>query len=287
MTLEADSAHPHIPATFSSLLLVNECLLDEQRTRAFRAAIRQVVRPGDVVVDAGTGSGVLALFAAEAGAAKVYAVEVDERVVSTVRANVNASRYADTIEVVHADLLRFRLDAPVDVVIMEMLDTGLIAELQAPALNALRSSGVIGPQTRVIPQQVSCHAELIEYDFEFYGFAMRHVVQARNAGVDQRVRRRLAKRIVYQELDLQSLVTSLVNHTAAICIDQSGSVNAVRLETHTLLCEGQALWETSDMNMPVIVPVPALGVERAELVWFSLSYTAGGGYDSLRLSVTK
>ena len=74
-------------------------------------------------------------------------------------------------------------ETPVDVVVMEMLDTGLLAELQAPALNALRENGVIGPHTRVIPEPAALYAESIEYDFD--GFAMPYVIQARNAGVEK------------------------------------------------------------------------------------------------------
>ncbi len=50
-------------------------LNDRARTSRFLAAIREVVRPGDVVVDVGTGTGVLAIAAARAGARHVYAVE--------------------------------------------------------------------------------------------------------------------------------------------------------------------------------------------------------------------
>jgi predicted RNA methylase len=61
-------------AVFSNLLLVDECLLDAKRVREFKSAINKSVRPGDIVVDAGTGSGIIALIAARAGAKKVYAL---------------------------------------------------------------------------------------------------------------------------------------------------------------------------------------------------------------------
>jgi hypothetical protein len=48
---------------------------DQQRTQSYIAAIKRVVRPGDVVVDLGTGTGVLAIAAAQAGARHVYAIE--------------------------------------------------------------------------------------------------------------------------------------------------------------------------------------------------------------------
>ena len=66
---------------FESIIQHRSMLADQVRMSAYQRALHQVVKPGDVVVDIGTGSGILAYFALQAQASRVYAIERDREVI--------------------------------------------------------------------------------------------------------------------------------------------------------------------------------------------------------------
>src|SRR6185436_4184585 len=55
--------------------ILGQYLSDTARLSAFRAAIQEVVKPGNIVVDLGAGTGVLGLLACRAGAKRVFSIE--------------------------------------------------------------------------------------------------------------------------------------------------------------------------------------------------------------------
>ena len=55
-------------------------VIDERRTRPYVEALKRTVKPGDVVLDIGTGTGFFAFLAAQLGAARVYAIEPDDAI---------------------------------------------------------------------------------------------------------------------------------------------------------------------------------------------------------------
>ena len=73
---------------------------DSVRTEAYKKAIFETVA-GLVVVDVGAGTGILSIFAAEAGAKHVYAIEASD-IVKVCRDQVRSRGLNSKIEIIHA-----------------------------------------------------------------------------------------------------------------------------------------------------------------------------------------
>lgn len=113
-------------------LLVHQqnMLQDTVRTGTYRQAIMD--NPSDfsgaVVMDVGTGSGILAFFAIQAGARKVYAVEASG-MAERARALLEANGYgSDRIEVIKGAVEEITIPEPVDIIISEPMGFLLVHE---------------------------------------------------------------------------------------------------------------------------------------------------------------
>lgn len=84
-----------------------ELLRREDRTAALYDAVRRTVRPGMRVLDAGTGTGILAIWAAQAGAKQVVAVDSSHS--DLARALLKQNRCDETVDFVSADLRQLPL----------------------------------------------------------------------------------------------------------------------------------------------------------------------------------
>lgn len=147
-------------------------LADRTRTEAHRHAIFETVKPGDVVLDIGTGTGVLAFFACQAGARRVYAVEMGE-VVELAKLLCLNNGFKDRVTFIHGLSTRVELPERVDVL---MTDIGGTFALQAGPLDLLidartrflKDGGAIIPRSIelfVVPVELP---EIYEREVEFW-----------------------------------------------------------------------------------------------------------------------
>ncbi len=151
------TAEPDLSATGYGAASVHVAMLEDRaRTEAYRAAIREVVRPGDVVVDLGTGTGVLAVLAAEAGASRVYAVEASG-IADLAQEVVTANGLGDRIRLVRGWSTQVELPERADVLVSELigsdpLDEGIL-EMTADARRRL-----LLPGARLVPSRIEIFA---------------------------------------------------------------------------------------------------------------------------------
>ena len=100
-------------------------LNDTSRNKFYDDAIA-LAAPGKIVVDIGTGTGILSILAARAGAKKVYAVEQDQARAEYSRAMFERVGLGNVIEIVHDDFLNTNI--PADIYVSETINTQIFGE---------------------------------------------------------------------------------------------------------------------------------------------------------------
>ncbi len=125
-------------------------LSDRVRLDAFRAAIAEVVQPGAIVVDLASGTGILGLFACQAGAARVYAIEQDGTI-EIARAVALANGVADRIHFLHGHSSRVVLPERADVIACDQIghfgiETGIVADAIDARARFLKPGGRFVPE---------------------------------------------------------------------------------------------------------------------------------------------
>ncbi len=109
-------------------------------TRLALVLLEEHVRPGDRVLDLGTGSGILAVAAARLGAAEVLALDVDAAAVAVARETVSLNGLAGAVEVARGGI--GSAVPPYDVVAANVFPNVLIG-LAPDLAAAVRGGGVL------------------------------------------------------------------------------------------------------------------------------------------------
>ncbi|SFT72723.1 methyltransferase domain-containing protein [Paraburkholderia aspalathi] len=129
---------------------------DRLRMTAYEAAIKCAVRPGDIVVDLGTGTGILAHWACEAGARRVYGIECSHSVLEMAKQRLAQAGYENRFIGIHALSYAVELPEKADLIISEII--GNIGDNEdCTAILADARRRMLAPGGRMLPQNIATY----------------------------------------------------------------------------------------------------------------------------------
>lgn len=136
-----------------------DMLFDSTRVSAYRNAIQSVVKPGDVIADLGSGTGVLTFLCLQAGAARVHAIE-RSNVILWARELSERNGFADKVAFHNCDAREAVLDEQVDVIVSELMGHLAFEEGMAETI-AVAKERILKPGGISIPQSVTLRTALV------------------------------------------------------------------------------------------------------------------------------
>jgi predicted RNA methylase len=270
-------------ATPFPMLQAASLLSHRTRIKKFQQAIAKIVKSNDHVIDLGTGSGVLAIIAAQQGA-KVTAIDANSESLRYAKEAAEKNKFSDRIEFVHTHFQDFKPEEKADLVICEMLSSVMLIEQQIPA-SRYAVKHLLKPSGRIMPEHVTLFVVPVKNDilwnrFEVEDLSFPRIPQTAEKGqsVDLADLKELAK------FDLTTLKENedKIDRHLDFEIRQEGTVHGLVGMFESKLCENIVL-NMSDGWRELFMPLPKpIKVSKGDNLNLRISFNPGQ-FDSLTI----
>jgi SAM-dependent methyltransferase len=260
-------------------------LADQMRIAAFRHALDEAVKPGDVVLDLGAGTGILGLLACQAGAKRVYAIE-QGGMIELARQLCQANGFQDRVVFIKGLSTQVNLPERVDVVVADQIgwfgfEAGLLKYFRDARRRFLKPDGVM------IPSRVDLYVAPVEYP---QGFETIEFWNNGAAGFDFRAVRTVAVNTVYPvkfgsehllasptsiaSLDLSTAIPNSLQLETSVVADKPGILHgiggwfAARLSANVVITNGPRVTDSINRRnvfLPIDRPVPLAQGDRIQI----------------------
>jgi protein arginine N-methyltransferase 1 len=291
------------PRGFADPAIHIAMLQDVERTRAFLDTIRESVRADDVVLDIGTGSGIFAVAAAQAGAKRVFAVEATA--IADVASDVfEKNGVADKVELMRGWSTMIDLPEKASLAVSEIVGNEPLSERILEVFLDARKRH-FRPDARSIPSKLKLAVALLGPDgdkeraqagvswVDAYGVDLSPLKltadsdpsfkEARVGTLSGRPRIAVAPLL---EIDLCAIETLMLDATRTVKIPRDGDVRAVAITWEIELDDKHSINVDLDSNgshwrlpfWPLSRPIP---VGAGDLLDVTYRYRVAGFPDGL------
>lgn len=155
-----------------------EMLNDEQRNAAFEQALRNAITSDTIVLDIGSGTGLLAMMAARAGARQTFTCEMVPALAELARETVERNGLADRIVTLGKKSMSLvigkQMVRKANLLVTETVDCGLLGEGIVPSI-AHAKANLLTEDAQIVPCAATVYAMVVESP------RLRHLNSARTA----------------------------------------------------------------------------------------------------------
>lgn len=152
-----------------SLIGYGEMINDGRRMQAYLEAMKEVVRPGSVVLDIGAGTGIMSLLACQLGAGHVHSVEPDDAI-QLARTMAAANGCAERVTFHQSVSTSLVLPIPADVVISDLRGVLPFFQQHIPAIIDARRR-LLAPGGAMLARRDALWAAIVEDSTVYMAYA--------------------------------------------------------------------------------------------------------------------
>lgn len=225
-------------------------IADEVRMSAYVAALEKSVKPGSVVLDIGTGTGIFAMLACRFGARRVYAIEPNDAI-QTAREMAAANGLADRIVFIEELSTRVSLPEKADVIISDLrgalpLYDHNLASLKDARERLLAAGGVLIPERDTLWAALVSAPDLYDpyvkawerYSYDFNAQAARRITSNSWGAGRAKPEQLLTSPQIWTEIDYTNITDFNANGELSWTVEQQATVHGFNLWFDTVLTAG-------------------------------------------------
>jgi protein arginine N-methyltransferase 1 len=255
-------------------------MADPVRMHAYSESLRRAVKPGSVVVDVGTGTGIFALLAARFGARKVYAIDVNP-CIHLAREVAKANGFADKIEFIHKSVFDVELPEKADVLVgdcrgnfpvydynLEIMRHACERWLQADGVLIVEKDDLFVTLVHRPELQRDLHEPWHLFGFD-WSACRREAFLSRTAPKESNgeLQGSLTDPAIWATIDYRRLTSPNVKGHTKLAVRQSGNVHALASWFRATTAFGHQFGDHVGVYRPLILPIePPLEVRSGESV---------------------